>query len=396
MRLGSRRLLLTGGAGFFGRHLAAQLVRDGWAVRILDQAPPPTWVNEFGLDYAQGDICDPRTLAAAVDGMAAVVHAAFAPPERTSSIIRRVNVDGTRALLAACHAPRQGTPRVVLLSSTIVGRPLRPHPLLAGAPSSRLAVYRQSRVDSERHAFAAAAAGLSVAIARPKTILGPGGFGGFALIFELIHKGLVIPVLGRGSNRYQLLDVRDLVVGLSLLVDSTATGCFSFGAERFATVTDDLGALVDHAASGARLRHLPATLSRVGLRLLAAGGATPLSEWHQLSARGRDSVVDIARASGDLGWRPKWSNAETLIDAYDWYAKEAAGPSTPSSTHGIPPTHRLLGRWARRDLGWARHSRPEATGQTIGAAGSIRPTTSRSGPIGRIRRPAAPNDASLR
>lgn len=278
-----------------------------------------------------------------MQGVDAVVHAAFAPPERPADEIRRVNVGGTRAVLSSALAGHR--PRVVLVSSTIVDRPLRPHPFLHGSPLSRLCAYRDSRIAAEDEVRRAGAAGLSVAVARPKTFLGPGALGAFALLFELIRRGRAVPLLGRGENRYQLLDVRDLAAGLSLLAGSPAKGCFWFGSERFGTTAGDLAALTAHARTSSRVRTIPPAMARLTLRCIELAGLAPLAEWHHLSARGEDSAVDISRARAELGWRPERDNTATLIDSYDWYVEAREGGRT-GTTHPVPGTHRLLARLA--------------------------------------------------
>ncbi len=333
--------LIIGGGGFFGEQLAGRLRASGWTVGILDRIAAPAWATAQGTTFCRGDTCHPKDVAASIAGADLVVHAAFAPPERDLVTIRRVNVTGTRNVLEACLD--HGVGRFILLSSTIVDRPLWPHPVLPNAPLSRLAAYRDTRVQAEADAKRAADRGLCLAVVRPKTFLGPGGIGAFALLFAAIRQGRPVPVLGGGANRYQLLDVRDLTGALALLAGSPATGVFSLGAAQFGTVAEDLRSVVDHAGTGARLRLIPAPLAQAGLRALELAGWPPLSEWHQLSARGKDSVVDTSRAGVELGWMPAHSNAAALADAYDWYAS-TAGRALP--THPPPTLHRVLQRAA--------------------------------------------------
>lgn len=338
---GRPAILLTGGSGFFGWHLAQRFTADGWSVRILDRAPPPDWAAELEVSHHRGDVCDGPVVDVTMAGVDVVLHAAFAPPERPVNEIWRVNLEGTRTVLSsALHGHR---PRVVLLSSTIVDRPLQPHPFLAGAPLSRLHAYRDSRIAAEDEARRAGAAGLSVVVARPKTFLGPGALGPFALLFELIRRGRAMPVLGGGGNRYQLLDVRDLAAGLSLLASSASQGCFWFGSEHFGTTADELTALAAHAGTGSRVRGIHPSVGRLGLRCIELAGLTPLAEWHHMAAKREDSVVDISRARAELGWRPDRDNMATLIESYDWYARahESGGAGT---THPVPATHRILAR----------------------------------------------------
>ncbi|MGI8807284.1 MAG: NAD-dependent epimerase/dehydratase family protein [Acidimicrobiales bacterium] len=353
-----RTVLVTGGASFLGLHVVRQLTAEGWGVRILDPVPAPSWAGEMGFDYRQGDVRDLAAVRTAVDGADVVVHAGFAPPSRSPGEIVEVNVAGTRNVLEA--AGTAGATRLVLVSSTIVGRALSAHPLARGAPLSRLAVYRSSRVAAEAQVARAADAGLSVAIARPKTFLGPGGVGAFALLFGLVAQGRPVPVLGPGSNRYQLVDVRDLADGLTRLACSEVTGYFNFGATRFTTVAEDLSAVVVHAGTGARLRHVPGALAQVALRAVELGGLAPLSEWHQLSARGEDSVVDTSRARAELGWEPVRSNVDALVDGYDWFSARATTGETATPPRRVPGAHRVLARLTSAGPGDRRALRPRA------------------------------------
>jgi len=309
-------------------------------VRLLDQTEGPTWAHRPGIEYVHGDVRDPTTLAAALAGVDTVVHAAFASPWQTRELITQVNIEGTRRLCA--EAVARGVRRLLLLSSTIVLQPHRAHPLFPNAPLSRLDCYRTSRVAAEAVVTEYGNQGLSAAIVRPKTFLGPGRVSAFALLFERIRQGRPVPMLGPGRNRYQLLDVRDMADGVRLLAASEAEGVFGLGAYEFATVREDLQALLNYAQTGARLWVLPGWLARVALDGIELVGLTPLSEWHHCSARDKDSLVDTSRAEGELGWRPKRSNRQTLIDAYAWYAASIAQTGTAQTVHPVSLSHRAL------------------------------------------------------
>src|SRR5262249_13047995 len=146
------------------------------------------------LDYVRGDVCDRAAVTAALRGVDAVIHAAFASPHQSAADIHKVNVEGTRILCAAAVAAER--PRLILISSTIVSRSSKVHPLLRNAPLSRLDLYRASRVEAERVVSEFGGKGLSTAIVRPKTFLCPGRVSAFALLFERIRHGQPVPVLG--------------------------------------------------------------------------------------------------------------------------------------------------------------------------------------------------------
>jgi nucleoside-diphosphate-sugar epimerase len=335
-----RRVLITGGAGFLGTHLARTFGREGVQVRLLDLEAAPAADVDPAVERVVGDVRDPRAVTEAVEGVDVVVHAAFAPPRLPTAAMRSVNVEGTRNVCERARA--QGVRRVILISSTIVAKPPRAHPFLRNAPLSRLDTYRASRAEAERVAEGYRQRGLQVAVVRPKTFVGPGRVGAFAIIFEWIRLGRPVLVLGRGRNRYQLLDTRDMAEGVRLLASADAQGLLLLGARDIRTVREDLQALLDHAGTGSRLRFIPGPLARCALRGMELAAIVPLSEWHYMSAAGMDSVIDISRATLELGWRPVRSNTQALTEAYDWYVASMAATGAARTTHPVPFVHRAL------------------------------------------------------
>lgn len=332
---------MTGGCGFLGRNLVPHLIELGATVRVVDLAPPPEWLRRLEVEVIEADIADGRAAMGAVAGADTVVHAAFASPHQSVERIWEANVGGTRAV---CDAAGSTGAQLIVISSTVVGSPPRRHPLLRDAPLSRLDAYRASRVEAEAVAGSAASGSRRVAVVRPKTFVGPGRVGGFALVFDLIRRGRVVPIAGAGRNRYQLLDIRDLGTALGLLVVQGGDGVYLLGATDFGSIADDLQRLIDAAATGARLRPMPSAAGRAMVRGVELAGLAPLAEWHHLTARGTDSVVDVNRAREELGWEPRHSNAESFVDAYRWYV---ASPTEATTTHPVPASHRALQRVVR-------------------------------------------------
>jgi nucleoside-diphosphate-sugar epimerase len=342
--LPARRVLITGGAGFLGSHLADRFISEGVRVRLFDLEDCPRWAAERAIDYIQGDVLEPDALASALEGVDSVVHAAFASPRQSRKEISSVNVEGTRNLCASALA--QGVNRIILISSTIVLKPHRVHPLFPNSPLSHLDLYRSSRVHAEKIVTDYGGRGLSVAVVRPKTFVGPGRVSAFAIVFDLIRRGKPVPVFGNGQNRYQLLDIRDLADGIRLLEAAESEGVFFFGARDLRSIREDFQELLDHALTGARLRFVPNWIARAALRGIEFANMVPLSEWYYLSANGEDSVVDISRAERDLGWQPVRSNAQTLREAFDWYVERVTSSGTARATHPVPIAHRILKKLA--------------------------------------------------
>jgi nucleoside-diphosphate-sugar epimerase len=333
---------ITGGAGFFGLHLARRLVADGVEVRTLDLAPLDDPQLEGAVEELAGDVrveADVRRLVAGAD---VVVHAAAALPILASrEAIRSVNVQGTAQTLAVALAG--GVRRVVLVSSTAVyGVPER-HPIHEDDPLVGVGFYGQSKIDAERLCHDFGRRGLETVVVRPKTFVGPERLGVFEILFDWIRERRRIPILGDGTNRYQLLAVEDLVDAVVRCFDAPVAGeALNVGAAAFGTVRDDLEALIAHAGSSSCLWPVPAQPAELALRALELARLSPLAEWHYRTAH-KDSFVSIDKARVGLGWEPRHSNAETLCSTYDWYLEHLGELAGAGTTHRVPWDQGVLG-----------------------------------------------------
>jgi nucleoside-diphosphate-sugar epimerase len=336
------RWAISGGAGFLGLHLARRLVADGHEVRTLDLAPLDDHELEGSVEELRGDVRDPSAAARLGDGADVLVHAAAALPIQASrEAIRSVNVEGTAVVFAAALEAR--VRRAVLISSTAVYGIPKHHPLREDAPLVGVGHYGESKIEAERVARRAARRGLETVILRPKTFIGPERLGVFEILFDWIREGRRIPILGDGSNRYQLLAVEDLVAATVSAAEADVAGeTFNIGATEFGTVRSDLEALIAHAGSGSRLRPVRARPAELALRALELAHLSPLAEWHYRTAH-RDSFVDVSKAQRELGFKLRLSNESALCETYDWYLAHRAELSAAGVTHRVPWDQRALG-----------------------------------------------------
>jgi len=331
---------ISGGAGFLGLHLARRLLADGHQVRTLDVVPLDDVELERSVAELRGDIRDGDPVRELVAGAEVVVHAAAALPIQASrDSIRSVNVSGTEIVLQA--ARDAGVRRVVFISSTAVYGVPEKHPIEEDDPLVGVGWYGESKIDAEALCRVAA---VETTIIRPKTFIGPERLGVFEILFDWIREGRRIYILGKGHNRYQLLAVEDLVDAIVRAVSAPAAAgeTFNVGATEFGTVRSDLQALIDHAGSSSRLRPLPAKPAEVVLRGLELLRLSPLAEWHYRTAH-RDSFVGVAKAQRLLGWQPRLSNREALIETYDWYLANRERVGGAGVTHRVPWNQQALG-----------------------------------------------------
>ncbi len=319
-------IAITGGAGFLGYHLASYFAEQGKQCIMLDIARFTPDDYPAGTEFVEADVRDFGELREALnrEDIACVVHAAAALPLWKTADIFAVNVEGTRNVLSV--ARDLGLPRVVFISSTAVYGVPKIHPLFEDHPMVGVGPYGESKVQAEQVCLQMRKLGLCVPVIRPKTFIGTGRLGVFQILYDWVESGCRIPVIGNGSNRYQLLEVEDLCQAVWLCASGpteAVNDTFNVGAEKFNTVREDVGALCECAGSGARVMGTPAGPVKAALRLFEVLRLSPLYKWVYGTAD-TDSFVSIDKIQSRLGWQPRYSNAEALIRSYQWYLEHKA------------------------------------------------------------------------
>ncbi len=316
-----KKILITGGAGFLGYHLANYLFKKGIGVRIYDLNGVNK--NEYPLngEFIVGDIRDKSFFSESFKNIDAVVHAAAALPLWEKEDIFTTNVDGTRNVLDL--GLKAGVDRVVFVSSTAVYGIPEKHPIFENDKVVGVGHYGESKIQAEKICDEFRKKGLCVPIVRPKTFIGTNRLGVFSILYDWVFSGKKIPMIGNGENRYQLLEVEDLcsAIYLALTKDRVlANDTFNVGAKEFKTVREDLKCMCEFAKTGARPMGFPALPVKFLLRIFEILNLSPLYRWIYGTAD-KDSFVSTDKIEKVLGWKPEFSNCETLIRSYEWYLK---------------------------------------------------------------------------
>lgn len=330
------KILITGGAGFLGLHLASYLNKKNHKITLIDihAFDKSEYLGNYAIAIC--DIRNKRRLEAFIKGQDIIIHAAAALPLWKKEDIYSTNIDGTRNVLELVK--KYNVKRVIYISSTAVYGIPKKHPIVEGDPRVGVGAYGESKILAEDLCFEAIKKGLNVTILRPKTFVGTGRLGVFEILFDWIHDGKKIPVIGNGHNRYQLLDVDDLVEAIYLFClgnNKLYDSAFNIGAEKFGTVIDDLGALFTFAKSGSAIFPTPAFLVKKALWFFEKIRLSPLYQWVYDTAD-KDSFVSIDKITKTLNWKPKYSNSQALIKSYSWYLKNYK--EIKSRTSGVTHT----------------------------------------------------------
>ena len=323
----AQQILITGGAGVLGSALATTLAARGDLVSTLDVRP---WAQApAGVRHTVGDIRDGALLDRLTAGADAIVHSASALPSYPSGEIRSIVVDGTGSVLAA--ARRSGVGRVVYISSTSVyGLPTR-LPTPEDYPRRPVDRYGAAKVEAELACERYRSAGLCVPVLRPKTFLGPGRLGLFAMLFEWAEDGHHFPVLGSGRALTQMCatdDVVDAILAGLDLPEGTVNDTYNVASAEFGSLRDDFQAVLDAAGHGRRVISIPARPAVAVLRVLADLRLSPVYKRlaHKLLA---DSYVSIDKARDRLAFQPRYSSREAILAAYGWWREQrTAAPAS--------------------------------------------------------------------
>ena len=356
-------VLITGGAGFIGRHLARALLARGDRVRVLDslieQVHPdrtPPADLEAGLDpeveLIVGDIRDETRVRTALDGADAVVHlAAEVGVGQSMYAIDRytsVNDYGTAVLFQELIA--QPVRRVVVASSMSIygeglyrsvdgalvedavregrapgspagggwdptdaqGRPLVPVPTPESKRPALRSVYAIGKYVQERLTLTLTRQyGMEGTALRLWNIYGPGQAlsnpytGVLAIFAARIANGKPPMVFEDGRQRRDFVHVRDVARAFLLALDRPEAdgGVFNIGSGEDRTVEEV--ALLQAASMG-----------RPDLRPEITGQAR--------AGDIRHNIPDLAKARAELGYEPQESFAAGLAELAEWVARQEA------------------------------------------------------------------------
>jgi UDP-glucose 4-epimerase len=300
--LNGRRVLVTGGSGFIGRHVVSELTADGARVRVVDLEPHP----DPDVDIVLGDITDPTTLERAFDGgFDSIVHLAA-----VTSVLRslehpeltfRTNVAGTGALLEAGRAA--GVSSLAFASTNAVTGPMEEPKITEAAKLRPLTPYGSTKAAGEMLMSAYTASyGLRCACIRLTNVYGPGMQAKDSIVARLmraIRLGTTFEIYGDGTQVRDYVHVSDVVqaMRLGLLRDEWA-GPTVIGSGTSLSVLEVVDAVLDVSGADLSVRHGP-----------AKAGEMPAV------------IVDPARAHA-AGWSPSYPQLQDgLIGVWEEWSK---------------------------------------------------------------------------
>ena len=252
-------ILVTGGTGFVGPAIVHALRAHGREVRALVRRPERgARIAAYGAELATGDVTDPESLRAALDGCTHVVHL-VSILQGSPEDFERVMTQGTQNVVDA--AREHGVARFVLMSA-------------AGNTEAAAIPYFRSKAAMEQ---AVRESGLEHTIFRPSFVFGRGG--ALRTFMRQVRYSPVVSVIGTGTQRIAPIWIGDIAeyFATSLERPDAAGRVFEVGGPDVVT-WDELYLTIARVLGKRRmLVHVPFGLARTGARLTQWAPGAPLS-----------------------------------------------------------------------------------------------------------------------
>ncbi|WP_226978620.1 NAD-dependent epimerase/dehydratase family protein [Xanthomonas sp. LMG 12460] len=351
-----KRVLITGGAGFVGSHLADELLVHGYRVRVLDnlcaqvhgtQAARPAYLAQ-DVELMVGDVCDPVAVRLALRDVDGVFHLAAAVGVGQSMYqiahYTHTNNLGTAVLLEAlverpvqrlvvassmsiygegAYVDADGTPvpvrerplaqlRRAQWEPSVDGRPLQPVPTDERKPAEPSSVYALSKLDQERLCLI-----VGQAYAIPTTALRFFNIYGTRQALSNPYTGVLAIFAARLLNRKPPVIFEDGAQRRDFVhVSDVARAC------RLAYECESAAGLALNVGSGQAV-----SINEVAQRIAAAMGIDDLPP--QVSGNYRVGDIrhcfaDIALARERIGYAPQVDLQQGLEELVEWLREQTA------------------------------------------------------------------------
>jgi nucleoside-diphosphate-sugar epimerase len=324
------KLLVTGGTGFIGSHLAEEGRGRGADVVVLGLTDRPEeqanaeLLTRLGAEVLSGSITDPELCRRAARGATHIFHLAVAMREggKSDEFFETINLDGTRHLLQA--ATQERVQRFVYCSTIGIYGHRAPGITTEESPLSPGNIYERTKVAAERlvRDFAENC-GLPAVVLRPADVYGPRDQR-LLKMFKGVSQGR-FPLFGGGQGRRHMVYVDDVVSAFFKACErdeALGQGLIVAGPRpcTLRELLDQVAAVTGSKRYGFRLPLAPMLgLAAAVEDVCAALAIDPPIYRRRMDFFYSDSAFDTSRARRVLDWHPRVDLEEGIRRTFEDY-----------------------------------------------------------------------------
>ena len=313
-----KKILITGGAGFFGTLLKKRLLEKENYMCVSIDLEKDTYKHE-NLISIQGDITDKKILEEIFENhkFDAIFHCAaiLAHDKRNIKKLWNSNVLGTEIISE--FAIKYNVKKIVFISSNCLWGKNFENLVTEEEIPDPIEIYGKSKLEAEKILISKKDKINSI-IFRSPTIIDEGRLGLLSMLFEFIDENRKIPMVGDGNNRYQFIYAQDFIEAFLASLDYNKTEIFNIGSDNVKTFNDVYKYVIDKSNSKSKLLHFPKIFMIMAMKICYLLRISPLGPY-QYKMISSSFIFDTTKIKKELNFKPTLTNEEMLLKAYNFF-----------------------------------------------------------------------------
>ncbi len=281
---------MTGGLGVMGATLVRGLVERGFKVRVLDNSDRfRSRMDGLDVDIRIADITKPETLEGCFEGVETVYHLAAVLVVRDESLFEKINIGGTRNMIAA--SKKAGVKHFILVSSASVTYPFTTPYSLSKRETERMIKEQDF---------------MKFTIVRPTLAYNENGADEFNMFLAYLKKYPIVPFIGSGRALKRPVHCDDLMAGfLAIPGNEKSYGkTYGFSGGEEIPIWDMAKLMLKHTGQEKMFIPIPIPVCRLIAFFAERFQKKPILTWNAIAGVMQDANLDNSEARADLGYNP--------------------------------------------------------------------------------------------
>tara|TARA_B100000963_G_scaffold308374_1_gene283837 strand:+ start:1125 stop:2138 length:1014 start_codon:yes stop_codon:yes gene_type:complete len=308
-----KKILITGAAGFLGQ-LSIDYFKRKYKLYLVDK------IQLNNKNFLKIDITNYREVDRTIKKIKPdfILHYASEIFDTyKKSQINLNNIDGTLNLVKA--ARKYGTKQFIFTSTFSIFEKNYENLIDEIEPISCSNYYGLSKAETER-ILLSTGKNFNVTIFRCPVIVEKTRAHRLGILFEFLRDDATLWVLGNGNNKIQFLSALDLFKMTERSFRLKGKNIFNIGTEKVLTFKETFEFLIKKTNSNSRVRHFNKAMGLLILKIFSSLRLINFIDYHN-KLLVSNIVMDISRIKKVLNYKPNKSNAELLLDAYNYYVQ---------------------------------------------------------------------------